>query len=493
MLSGPLSLDIRPAVSPGFQAARLLFCRMGLCTHYGALVGPVDNLDLCRANNALFMYHRRNWTVHSQLLPEQQLYLDEEPTGGEITDVVNTMPRNKAPGKDGFSADALREGWAFLANPMINFVHHVWLSKLIPSSFLEAWLVGGLGLRDPLTHQKTFWVKLFFQFLSPDCQAPWKLLLANILKPAGTVQQVACKLLTERRITGPRGSLASKLALTWKACALSCNFSPLHGQIPPDLTLYQLLYLLARRDSVLAKSCYLTEPQWWEWHSQLHHWPLKDVVALAYRGLLPSLHQDIALYLNAKWSYTWDTQQWKRFWHVFSSPLFSVPDRLWIWRFTTQAFYTGARAQAIRRPETSCSYCGYEVETVQHLFFNCPRWDQLHDLIVSLFPHSEMVTSLDPFSIFLDALKSDSHYLTAKFFIYNWKYQWQLRCKQRYKGKADKPTLFVPVTSLLEYLLANRHRLAKWDRRLQFLISHLKSRLPPPLQIYLQAPPFFLA
>ncbi|KAL3696051.1 hypothetical protein R1sor_010127 [Riccia sorocarpa] len=74
--------------------------------------------------------------VHTALQPAQRAFLDEDSSDQEIQEVAGLLPKNKAPGSDAFSADALMEGWSFFGRSVQLFIHHAWATRLIPFSFL---------------------------------------------------------------------------------------------------------------------------------------------------------------------------------------------------------------------------------------------------------------------------------------------------------------------------------------------------------------------
>ncbi|KAL3675515.1 hypothetical protein R1sor_025463 [Riccia sorocarpa] len=73
--------------------------------------------------------------VPSQLTSTQQLFLHQQPTILEVSDSVYTMPLNRAPGLDAFTAESFRKIWPFFNSSFYIFIHHFWALQFLPSQF----------------------------------------------------------------------------------------------------------------------------------------------------------------------------------------------------------------------------------------------------------------------------------------------------------------------------------------------------------------------
>ncbi|KAL3683195.1 hypothetical protein R1sor_001217 [Riccia sorocarpa] len=82
--------------------------------------------------------HTTLQNIPAKFTSTHQLYLQENPSLREITEVVNLLPRNKAPGLDSLTADGLRKQWDYLATPVTGFILYYWDCQVMPSQHLQA-------------------------------------------------------------------------------------------------------------------------------------------------------------------------------------------------------------------------------------------------------------------------------------------------------------------------------------------------------------------
>ncbi|KAL3675639.1 hypothetical protein R1sor_025587 [Riccia sorocarpa] len=63
-----------------------------------------------------------------------QLELAAPPSSKEITELVEALPTNKAPGEDGLTAEVLRESWQWTGDKCVRFIQEIWSHHNLPEN-----------------------------------------------------------------------------------------------------------------------------------------------------------------------------------------------------------------------------------------------------------------------------------------------------------------------------------------------------------------------
>ncbi|CAM6099469.1 unnamed protein product [Calypogeia fissa] len=87
----------------------------------------------------------RNYGLRQQVLKMITLRLNDEqnselvklPKEEEIWAVVDNLPKNKAPGLDGVTAEVLRACWGMVHTTFVQSIHKFWIDACLPARVLR--------------------------------------------------------------------------------------------------------------------------------------------------------------------------------------------------------------------------------------------------------------------------------------------------------------------------------------------------------------------
>ncbi|KAL3697588.1 hypothetical protein R1sor_011664 [Riccia sorocarpa] len=128
-------------------------------------------------------------------------------------------------------------------------------------------------------------------------------------------------------------------------------------------------------------------------------------------------------YVDLLWGGNQDLQPKK---HLVFSPRFRLKETLWIWRMVVAAFFTGDRARQMKLPQSHCEICSAPVETIHHLFLQCPCWQRLWQLISHAVLSLQAISADSPFNILQQFRSDPEHHMATVLLVYIWCYIWTL-------------------------------------------------------------------
>ncbi|KAL3685886.1 hypothetical protein R1sor_003908 [Riccia sorocarpa] len=92
--------------------------------------GDSQNFDLQRQSQYLQVFS-------GKVTSQQNALMEDLPTFREFTDILYSSAKGRAPGTDGFNADALIEVWEFVGPTYVRAMQQCWQEGIFPKGFLE--------------------------------------------------------------------------------------------------------------------------------------------------------------------------------------------------------------------------------------------------------------------------------------------------------------------------------------------------------------------
>ncbi|KAL3679742.1 hypothetical protein R1sor_022698 [Riccia sorocarpa] len=269
---------------------------------------------------------------------ESLSYMDDMPTLSEFTDILRDSAKCRAPGFDGFNAEALLAVWGFVGPTYMEAMQYCCMGHLrrfalnnvrrlpMTSAFVDD--TAFLTDTSPATFQVVIWLLEWFgSWAASD----------KILKKLS--RYIGRQLSFEARVVVLRFLIQALMPF---ALAL-VKFR------------MQDLHMIDRLFSIFL------------WGSNSDG---KAKVALA-------AWRRVALSTDLGGVGIWDIRPFQN-----SILCLHKRDNLFLWRITFKAFFTGTRMQQMRVDEGKCYYCGNFVENIPYMFFTCE--DKAQALAVSL-------------------------------------------------------------------------------------------------------------
>ncbi|KAL3684103.1 hypothetical protein R1sor_002125 [Riccia sorocarpa] len=167
----------------------------------------------------------------------------------------------------------------------------------------------------------------------------------------------------DRLTTGTQGAAAD---MSWTQ-TLQIN-----GVFPEEEVLREIHQLEVWSSNVRLQPSTLLEAEGWEWADGTGRFNWRIGVAVWSKKL--SKNEDFSELLNHKWNVLRPEDErlsWPRRWKLLWSIKLSYRKKIWLWKILQRGFFTGSRAAEMRVSEGWCDRCQGQLETLEHLLWDC--------------------------------------------------------------------------------------------------------------------------
>ncbi|KAL3675353.1 hypothetical protein R1sor_025301 [Riccia sorocarpa] len=341
---------------------------------------------------------------------------------------------------------------------------------------------GGLGLVSMEITNRACFARAALHFLIAEEQKQWMTVAEDTLSSTNNLGGRTAMLLNTTSHL-PKLSFIGTLQSAWRQISHKLLFTLENAQLPTTLKPYQLISLCLHEPLPTAKRLanslrqvgLTTTLRIWEFRSQLvlllpestsihtlqetllrcqctTSTPLPQNIAWTWEGQSPGLQLANPLqqfkrwmldttdttpqqYSAQRWQIQWTDLAWHQ-WIAATTSNWHPRDTAWLWRLAFAAFYTGEWAGILHQPQTKCTWCDHDPESIQHLFLTCPRWTDIWSQVKRLLPQSEHLQT-GSLLHFLAQTKQRTHTRAA----HPWHLEAPLPTSIRTATKATQPSL----------------------------------------------------
>ncbi|KAL3697915.1 hypothetical protein R1sor_011991 [Riccia sorocarpa] len=181
---------------------------------------------------------------------------------------------------------------------------------------------------------------------------------------------------------------------------------------------------------------------------------------------------DSGSFYAARWLLTFPSQDWQILFKGVWSAGLHRRDCLFRWRVINKGFFTGRRAALMRVSEGNCFFCGVALEDISHLFFVCPRKQDVWDVVAQipvLAASVAIISSGGSFPVALKALLSLStgrRLLLLMILSHLLRALWKQRCSLAFEDKFIPLSMTALVSKVSFRLILQYQRVGASRRRI---------------------------